>query len=38
VLSRLDYPDKDESVVGRPDPLLVGPASEVYEKEEREAS
>ena len=35
VLSRLDYPDKDFAVVGTPDPLLVGPASEVYEKEER---
>jgi polyphosphate kinase 2 len=35
VLSRLDYPEKDHEVVGRPDPLLVGPASEVYEKEER---
>jgi polyphosphate kinase 2 len=38
VLSRLDYPDKDESVVGRPDRKLVGPAGEVYEKEERESS
>jgi polyphosphate kinase 2 len=35
VLSRLDYTDKDSKVVGHPDPLLVGPASEVYEKEER---
>jgi polyphosphate kinase 2 len=35
VLSRLDYPDKDFEVVGKPDPQLVGPASEVYEKEER---
>ena len=34
VLSQLDYPDKDLSVVGRPDPLLVGPAAEVYEMEE----
>jgi polyphosphate kinase 2 len=37
VLSQLEYPDKDPSVVRKPDPLLVGPASEVYEKEEREA-
>jgi hypothetical protein len=29
---------KDESVVRKPDPLLVGPASEVYEKEERVSS
>lgn len=38
VLSALDYPDKDDSVVGQPDPLLVGPASEVYETEERASS
>ncbi len=25
VLSRLDYPDKDEEIVGEPDPLVVGP-------------
>jgi polyphosphate kinase len=25
VLSRLDYPDRDDSVVGAPDPLIVGP-------------
>jgi polyphosphate kinase 2 len=34
VLSRLDYPEKDRDVVGTPDPLLVGPAGQVYEKEE----
>jgi polyphosphate kinase 2 len=34
VLSRLDYPDKDLEVVGRPDPLIVGPADEVYERGE----
>jgi len=28
-LSTLDYPDKDESVVGVPDPLIVGRASHV---------
>jgi len=28
-LSTLDYPDKDESVVGSPDPLIVGRASHV---------
>jgi polyphosphate kinase len=37
VLSRLDYPEKDLSVVGQPDPLLVGPASEVFEQEENAA-
>lgn len=26
VLSRFSYPDKDEHIVGRPDPLIVGPA------------
>ncbi len=25
VLDRLDYPDKDRAVIGRPDPLIVGP-------------
>ena len=25
VLARFDYPDKDHSVVGVPDPLIVGP-------------
>jgi len=37
VLSRLDYDGKDATVVGRPDPLLVGPAGEVYEQEEQAA-
>jgi polyphosphate kinase len=27
VLAQFSYPDKDESVVGRPDPLIVGPCS-----------
>src|SRR5947209_15840116 len=31
VLSRFDYPDKDGEVVGTPDPLIVGPASEVLD-------
>ena len=31
VLSRFNYPRKDERVVGIPDPLIVGPAAEVYE-------
>jgi polyphosphate kinase len=35
VLSRLDYPTKDEQAVGIPDPLVVGPPAEVYEASER---
>jgi polyphosphate kinase 2 (PPK2 family) len=35
VLSLFDYADKDEEVVGVPDPLVVGRAAEVYEKGER---
>jgi polyphosphate kinase 2 len=31
VLSQLDYPEKDESVVGNPDPAIVGPPAVVYE-------
>jgi len=29
VLSRFDYADKDEDIVGKPDPLIVGPAASV---------
>ena len=29
VLNQLDYPDKDEELVGHPDPLIVGPPSVV---------
>jgi polyphosphate kinase 2 len=29
VLNQLDYPDKDQELVGRPDPLIVGPPSVV---------
>ncbi|RZS91381.1 polyphosphate kinase 2 [Motilibacter rhizosphaerae] len=35
VLSRFEYDGKDHDVVGTPDPLVVGPASDVYEAEER---
>jgi polyphosphate kinase 2 len=35
VLSLFDYADKDEELVGAPDPLIVGPAADVYEKGER---
>ncbi len=34
VLAHLDYPGKDESVVGTPDPAIVGPPEVVYEYEE----
>ncbi len=37
VLSRVAYHDKDERVVGRPDPLIVGPAPLLHEKGERSA-
>jgi polyphosphate kinase len=35
VLSRVDYEGKDEQIVGRPDPLIVGPAPLLYESGER---
>jgi polyphosphate kinase len=31
VLSRFDYPRRDDAIVAAPDPLVVGPAAEVYE-------
>ena len=31
VLRQFDYPGRNETVVASPDPLVVGPASEVYE-------
>jgi polyphosphate kinase 2 len=34
LLSHLDYPDKDEDIVRAPDPLIVGPANRVYERDE----
>ncbi len=34
-LSSLDYPGKDLSVIGEPDPLIVGPPEVIYEKEEQ---
>ena len=33
-LHSLDYPDKDASIVKKPDPLIVGAASVIYEKGE----
>ncbi len=35
VLSRFDYAGKDLRVVGRPDPLLIGPAQTVYDEGEQ---
>ena len=34
VLSGLDYRSKDTDVVGVPDPLIVGPASRIFEQGE----
>jgi polyphosphate kinase len=34
VLSRFEYPNRDEEVVGSVDPLIVGPPSSVYESGE----
>ena len=34
ILSKVDFPTKDPSVVGTPDPLIVGPASRIYESGE----
>lgn len=38
VLSLYDYDGKDESIVGLPDPLIVGSAADVYERGENEAA
>jgi polyphosphate kinase len=35
VLSRVDYEGRDELVLGRPDPLIVGPPPLLYESAER---
>ncbi|HEU5421539.1 MAG TPA: polyphosphate kinase 2 [Streptosporangiaceae bacterium] len=35
VLARIPYADRDDSVVGRPDPMIVGPAPTLYESAER---
>jgi hypothetical protein len=35
VLSRIPYADRDEDVVGRPDPLIVGAPPSLYESAER---
>jgi polyphosphate kinase 2 (PPK2 family) len=35
VLSQVPYEDRDDALVGHPDPLIVGPAPLVYERSER---
>ena len=37
-LTALDYPDKDVNVIGEPDPLIVGSAAQIYEKDEHPSS
>ncbi|MER5366791.1 polyphosphate kinase 2 [Streptomyces sp. NPDC002722] len=37
VLHRFDYPDKDTAVAHEPDPLIVGPASRLFEQGEMDA-
>jgi polyphosphate kinase 2 len=37
VLSRFDYPDKDDEVVGRADPLIVGSAASILEQDKNPA-
>jgi polyphosphate kinase 2 len=34
VLSLFDYADKDSDVIARPDPLIIGPAADVFEQGE----
>lgn len=36
VLAQFEYPNKDHSVVGTTDPLIVGPASAIFEEDELE--
>jgi len=36
VLDVLDYADKDEHLIGRPDPLIVGSASDIFEPGEHQ--
>ncbi len=38
VLSQFDYDNKDVDVVGTPDPLIVGPASAIFEEGEKAGS
>ncbi len=34
LLDKLDYPDKDDDIVGVPDPNIVGPPTQIYESGE----
>jgi polyphosphate kinase len=38
VLSRFDYPDRDDDVVGEPDPLVVGTAASILEQDKQPAA
>ncbi len=38
VLSQFDYDNKDTEIVGAPDPLIVGPASAIFEEGEKAGS
>jgi hypothetical protein len=38
VLSRFDYPDRDDDVVGEPDPLIVGTAASILEQDKQPAA
>ena len=35
LLNQFDYDNKDVELVGTPDPLIVGPASQLFEIDER---
>ncbi|MGW0229456.1 polyphosphate kinase 2 [Actinopolymorpha singaporensis] len=37
VLNQCDYPGKDQTVIGTPDPLVVGPARDILESEEADS-
>ena len=37
VLSRFDYPDGDDDVVGEPDPTIVGSAASILELDKKPA-
>jgi polyphosphate kinase 2 len=36
LLQTLDYPNKNEDVIGEPDPLIVGPAAIIHEEDEQD--
>jgi polyphosphate kinase 2 len=35
VLATIDYPDKNEEIIGTPDPAIVGPPADIYETGEQ---